>query len=475
MSTQYVIVEQQADSVYEGAFEPFGALRDLWYYRGPEAMVSGPYETGKTYGCLQKLNALLWRYPNSKALMVRKSYKALIPSALATFYNKVLPHPPGHPRCSVEVFGGGKPDWIDYPNGSRIMLGGMDVPEKVLSSEYDFIFVPQAEELSLHDWEQLGSRCTGRAGNAPYSQIIGDCNPDVPTHWILNRPRLKVFNSKHTDNPTLFEREPYAMPGEERPLRRDVLGNAIPTLQGQRTIEALQALTGVRYKRGYLGLWVGAEGQVYEDYDANVHLIDSFPIPYSWKRYRVFDFGFTHPFVCQWWAEDDDGRLYRYREIYYTRRTIDQHLKGVDGRPGILDLSGEERYTANIADWDAEDRATLQTFGIRTTAANKEMRPRFDAVQNRLRAQKDGRARIFFFRDALVEEDESLKLGYKPTCTEQEILGYVWRDISRTVEATSKDERPVGRNDHGMDAMGYMVMHLDGYTNWGPAKVRRYI
>jgi hypothetical protein len=37
---------------------------------------------------------------------------------------------------------------------------------------------------------------------------------------------------------------------------------------------ALDAMTGVRYKRGRLGLWVGRAGQVYE-FDPAIHLIDA--------------------------------------------------------------------------------------------------------------------------------------------------------------------------------------------------------
>jgi hypothetical protein len=49
------------------------------------------------------------------------------------------------------------------------------------------------EEIRLDDYEKLVGRATGRAGNAPYPQVMGDCNPDAPTHWILNRPRLRRF------------------------------------------------------------------------------------------------------------------------------------------------------------------------------------------------------------------------------------------------------------------------------------------
>src|SRR5690606_41109593 len=75
------------------------------------------------------------------------------------------------------------------------------------------------------------------------------------------------------------------------------------------------------------GVWDAAEGMVYSDYLDAVHVVDTFPIPDHWTRYLAVDFGYTNPFVALWWAEDPDGRLYLYRVIYHTRRTVDQHAR----------------------------------------------------------------------------------------------------------------------------------------------------
>lgn len=444
-------------------FVPQGAVEELWRYKGPEVMISGPYECGKTYGAMHKIHALATKYPNCYILLARKQYGSLLTSALQTYYKKVLPYPPGHTLCPVEVFGGGRPEWIRYPNGSTLVVAGLDVPEKVLSAEYDFAFIAQAEELTLHDWEQVLSRTTGRAGNAPYSQVIGDCNPGPPTHWILNRPSLKLLHATHKDNPTLWDEEKKEW-----------------TAQGHKSIGQLQTLTGLRYKRGFLGLWAGAEGQVYDTFDETVHVIDPFDIPKEWRRYRVIDFGYTHPFVCQWWAEDPEKRLYLYREIYMTGRTTQDHLDGMvqpdkSMGPGIRSLSAGERYKdAIICDHDAEGRAVLEKAGLRTVAAKKNIKEGIEAVQQRLRLQKDGKPRIFFFRDALVEEDDQLATLYKPTSTIDEFPGYTWRKMDNVKEVSDKDEVPVKLADHGLDCVRYVVMHVDDRYNNGTAQFVRY-
>lgn len=436
----------------------YGANLELWHRRDTEILLSGVYESGKTYSALCKLHALCIKYPGIRVLMTRKLYASLVSTALVTYYRKVLPYPPSSRKCPVTIFGGGRPETITYPNGSEIVVAGLDNADKILSGEYDFAYINQAEELTLHDWEQVLSRTTGRAGNAPYSQVIGDANPGGPNHWLLKRPSIVRLDAVHQDNPVLYDHD-----REEW------------TEQGERTISILSSMTGLRYKRGFLGLWAGAEGQIYDQFDEELHIIDPFPIPTNWRRWRVIDFGYTHPLTVQWWAQDHRGVLYMYREIYMTGRLVEEHVNGYRGGPGILELSGYEQYEATICDHDAEDRATLERWGIKTTKADKAIRPGIEAVQLRLRPDADGRARVYFFRDALVEEDESLKLRYKPLRVTEEFGGYAWPSFdARRKEQSPRDEIPVRADDHGLDCLRYLIMHIDGKKRIGKPQTLQY-
>ncbi len=332
----YQIIETTEDT--DKAYQPWGAAADLWMCKKPECLIAGPAETGKTLGALHKIDALAWKYPKAHIAIIRKTRQSMDASVLKTYQDKVK-------HEAVATYGGHKPAWFDYPNGSRIVVGGMDNPNKILSSEFDVIYVNQTEELILDDWEKLLTRTTGRAGNIPNPQVIGDCNPGPRTHWILQRrhlPSVAFFESRHEDNPTLFD-----------PPTGQI------TAQGRRTMAVLDSLSGVRYQRLRLGKWVSAEGQIYEGYDAAVHLIDRFDIPPDWRRFRVIDFGLVHSFVCQWWALDEDGRMYRYREIYMTGRTVKTHAAQIN------ELSEGEKIEETICDHDAEDRATLAENGIK--------------------------------------------------------------------------------------------------------------
>lgn len=432
MSNAVIVVSDDGPEFY-------GANMEFRKCREPEAILAGPYETGKTYAALYKLHDLLCLNPKSQALMVRKTQKAINGSAVVTYRTKVLPMPPDNPDSPVKEYGGAKPEFFDYPNGSRLTVGGMDNPDKFLSAEYDFIYVNQAEELRLDDWEKLTGRATGRAGNAPWTQVMADCNPGPPTHWILKRDRLKRFNSQHEDNPMLFNHAT----GEW-------------TAQGKRTLETLDALTGIRKKRGKDGLWVAAEGQVYE-YSETLHLVDPFEIPEDWRRIRVCDFGYTNPFVCTWWAFDGDGRMYLYRELYMSQRTVRRHAEQINT------LSQGENIEATIADHDAEDRATLEEHGIYSIAADKPVSVGIEKVEDRLAKAGDGKPRLFFFRDALVEHDAELDATHRPACTVDEFASYVY---PQAPDGKPVKEAPVKMDDHGMDAMRYAVMYADGADQW---------
>lgn len=423
----YTIVEATPDSKI--GYQPWGGAADLWRCKAPEVMLSGPAETGKTLAALHKLDALAWKYQKLHGLMVRKTRVSMDASVLKIYETKVL-----GVDSPVSVYGGSKPDWYDYPNGSRLVVGGLDKAGKVLSAEYDFVYVNQAEELTLDDWETLTTRTTGRAGNAPYAQVFGDCNPGPRTHWILERARekkLTFLESRHEDNPTLFDPETGQI-----------------TEQGKRSMAVLDNLSGVRYQRLRLGKWVSAEGQIYEDWNPAIHLIDRFDIPIHWRRFRVIDFGLVHPFVCQWWALDEDNRMYLYREIYMTGRTVATHSRQ------IKELSGNEQIETTICDHDAEDRLTLQENGIPNVGAKKDVLQGIGVVQDRLKKQIDDRPRLFILRDSLAETDQELRRERKPYSTDQEFESYIWAD-------NVKKEQPVKEYDHGLDCLRYGVMYLD--------------
>lgn len=423
-------------------YGPKGAAVELFNSRAPELLISGPAGTGKSRAALEKLHMMMLLNPGARGLIVRKTLVSLTSTGLVTWREHVVPEAL---RTGEVVWYGGsmsEPAAYQYRNGSTVVVGGMDKSTKIMSSEYDVIFVQEATELTENDWEALTTRL--RNGRIRFQQLIADCNPSTPTHWLkvrANAGRTLMLESRHEDNPVLF----------------DDTGAA--TDQGRDYMAKLDALSGVRYLRLRRGIWAAAEGLVYEEWDPAVHLIERFKIPEEWTRYWSIDFGYTNPFVCQWWAEDPDGRLYLYRELYRTQRLVADHAKDILWNVTRRDGSWREPHPrAIICDHDAEGRATLEReLGLGTTAAHKSVTDGIQAVQRRIRVAEDGKPRIFVFRDAAVERDQALADAGKPTCTSEEIVGYIWDNA----EGKPPKEVPLKQDDHGADAMRYIVAKMD--------------
>lgn len=422
-------------------FAPRGTAQQLFSVRDPEVLVAGPAGTGKSRACLEKLHLMALSNPGMRGMIVRKTFVSLSSTALVTWKTHVIPE--ALEAGLVIQYGGGPTESAAYryTNGSLIGMAGMDKPTRIMSSEYDVIYVQEATELTETDWEALTTRL--RNGRVSFQQLIADCNPDAPTHWLKRRcdeGRTKMLVARHEENPVLFYED------------------GTPTPVGTSYIEKLDRLTGPRKARLRHGQWVGAEGVIYEDFDQTVHVIDRFDIPRDWGRWWAVDFGFTNPFVCQMWAEDPDGRLYLYREIYKTRKTVDEHAKDILAT--VTDEDGawtEPKPSRIICDHDAEGRVVLErAIGLGTTAANKRVSEGIQAVQARFAVQGDGKPRLYILKNALVDRDPQLVDAKKPTCTADELPSYIWDPSGNTPK-----EAPLKRDDHGCDAMRYLVAHKD--------------
>ena len=420
-----------------------GAPARLFDEAQGEIIISGPAGTGKTRAILEYIHQ---RCSNEKirVLFLRKTAESLKASALVTFQEQVLHEFDGKRSVydGVTYFGGNTIQSAQFTyqaTGSRIVIAGIDQSTKVKSTEWDIVFVNEATELTLDDWEMLTGRTDRPSMFAkPPSVVIGDCNPDAPTHWIKQRESLgtlKFWQSFHEDNPAMWDRKAKRW-----------------TPSGTTYMERLDGLTGVRYQRLRLGKWVAAEGQIYEGWDPAIHLIDRSVVDPEWPHFWDIDFGYTNPFVWHDWQMDPDGRIYLVDEIYRTGVLVEDHSVNIMAR-----TADKPRPRVVITDHDAEDRATFERkTGLRTVAAKKDVSPGLQAVASRLKVAGDGKPRLFIVRDACPhrERDRSLIERGKPSCTADEFPTYIWD----TRQGVKKGEAPLKEDDHGMDATRYQVM-----------------
>lgn len=403
-------------------FTPYGGNADFMYSHEPEVLLEGPAETGKTLAACWKAHLICSKYPGAQGAIIRKTQTSVYGSVLQTF-SRVIKGAP------VEPYGGEKPEKYIYSNGSVVWVGGMDNRDRVLSSERDFIQTCQTEEFTVDDWEYLTTRTTGRGAVIPYPQLFGDCNPAGSKHWIKERSKaghLKLIHTTHKDNPTLYNRD----------------GSL--TLQGQRSMSRLAALSGVRRKRLYEGIWATAEGAVYDTFDSAVHVATREFSEFK-RFYLAMDEGYTNPAVILLVGMDSDGRWHVFRE-YYERGKL-QSVVVAQAKEWMKvyerDLGNDKKEEVRVSQAAVDESAAgliadLQNNGIPAQAAKGRVLDGIQDIQDKLKVQDDGRPR----------------LTVDPACVNviNEFESYVWK---KSAAGISKDE-PNKENDHAMDALRYL-------------------
>lgn len=320
-----------------------GGNWQAYHAEDPEVLVEGPTGTGKTWALLLKRHKNAQEYPGYRGLIVRKTAVTLSSTILRTFEEEVLHEWDRSSQSSaldgVHYFGGSQhePAAYVYDNGSRIVVGGMDSPSKVLGTDYDEVYFNEVTEGSEEDIETLLSRL--RHGTLPLQQLIMDCNPTYDRHWVLKRcQRGQTRHIKTTlkDNPAFYD------------------DNGNPTPRGEAYLRSLGGLTGTRYQRLVLGEWVGMENAIYADaLDAETQFV---PLPerpaWTGRGAGGMDFGRIHLSAVVGLTEAHDGRLW-VRECW----------TGHNDRAEILAAARKfrERYgvrrgvTDPLQDWAAQD------------------------------------------------------------------------------------------------------------------------
>jgi len=81
------------------------------------------------------------------------------------------------------------------------------------------------------------------------------------------------------------------------------------------------------------GDWNIFAGQFFQEITRDIHLIKPFTVPPHWNRFGAYDFGFNHPAAFGWFATDEDGNVYLYRELVKAGLRVDQFAREINEFP----------------------------------------------------------------------------------------------------------------------------------------------
>lgn len=468
-----------------------GSPQDFFLCDKLEVLCDGTVRSAKTWTLLLKINWTAQRYPGCRQLVCRQTRKSLNESVLQDWRDEILwtGHPAISPTASKE-----HQDRYEYPNGSVVFFAGMeamrDTASPLLSTKWDRIYIVQAEETDKRDCETLTTRLS--SFRTPYHQIVYDCNPAAPSHWLNERfpdeamPEARArFRFRLWDNPLFYVGE---------------YPNGTWTREGEQYRSILEAtLSGIQRDRFYLGLWVATEGQILDNWDARIHsiqgelsndertgwqikapLVSEQPIRVSYFTAGV-DFGWDpDPGCMQLWAYDSPRwhpriRRFRVGEVMRLRWHMDQWA----------DLAEKwwKTYDVKYFACDRQDPEHIADLNLRLGKAgyrggpklavktppiggghqrNKHHAAAIDLMREGLgpligdRGQETrGHVRSYFLKDAFPEGiDMDLKRAGRSTCYEKEIESWVY-DTDSSGNPTSKPSAAFSSHGNALYAAMY--------------------
>ena len=414
-------------------------------------VLDGPTETVKTWTDCLFLYLLHLKVPGLQSIMLRNEQTNVYRTVLKTLVQHILPF--GLDKRDdnpVVPYGGTKtPDHLNFRNGGKMFMGGEDIANKVLGTEWDVAYYSQCEESDKEFWEKLSGRCTGRSGaltanGKPIGILLGECNPDHDQHHLKKAEeegRLEMISFTHKDNPMIF------YDGEF-------------TDYGRRTLSGLRKrYSGVNLDRLYHGKWGSAEGLVYEDYDPKVHVKDIRwgDIPENYKIITGRDYGTQSPFAHLAFAySPDKSELLELpnTQIYMSRKEtaeIGEWILQIEKE--IFDNLGKN-VSIRVADHDAQGQLVLEKMHLKADLADKEKLIGIEEVKTRLKNRS-----ITFNANSLWHPPD-IELSDRPQELAQEWRLYRYKDRKAQLKNPDKADEPMKGNDHGLDVVRYICMAL---------------
>lgn len=379
-----------------------------WNYKGRYRVCKGSRASKKSTTTAMNLIYRIMEYPESNALVVRKTYRTLLDSCFAQLKWAVN-------RLGVKDYFDFKlsPLEIIYkPTGQKILFRGLDDPLKVTSVTVDvgslcFLWIEEAYEImSESDFDMLDESIRGEVPKGHFKQITLTFNPWNERHWIKRR-----FFDK-ADKDVLAITTNYTC--NEWLDRSDL-----------NVFERMKENNPRRYQVAGLGNWGIVDGLIYENFEERQFTLEDVK---DYKTVAGLDFGYTNDPTAFFigFLDKKNSILYVWDEMYskgLSNKKIYENIKNMG--------YSKEKITGDSAEPKSIDE--LKGYGLRIKGAKKGK----DSILNGIQWIQD------------------LKIIIHPRCNNflTEISNYQW-DKDKFGKALN---RPIDDFNHLLDAMRYAL------------------
>lgn len=256
---------------------------------------------GKTHAVRVKAALGAFTYPGIRVLILRKSYPELQSNHIEPMLGMLPP----------EVISyNGTLHTIYFENGSIIHFGhwsGDHSENEYNGQEYDWIFMDEATQFTWRTFQYLGGLLRG-VNDIP-KRFYVTCNPGGVGHRWVKRLFIDKQYISDPDNPEATEN-----PKDYTFIPATVEDNTALMKSSPNYVKNLAQMPENIRKAYRYGDWDALGGNYFPEFSDALHVVPAFTIPRNWKRYRAFDYGLDM-FACGWFAVDEEGRSYMYREF----------------------------------------------------------------------------------------------------------------------------------------------------------------
>lgn len=271
--------------------------------------------------------------------------------------------------------------------------------------------------------ESFVNQATGRC-SVDGSKFWFNCNPDGPYHWFkvnwidkLDIKNLLYLHFTMDDNLSLSEK----IKARYRSM-----------------------YSGVFYDRYIRGLWVVAEGVIYDMFNAAKHVLSEIKGLVTNVYYVSCDYGTQNATVFLLWCKDTSGKWICIKEYYYSGRDESEQKTDTEYADDLMEFLGDIKPKAIIVDPSAASFiAELKKRGYHIRKAKNDV---LDGIR---------------FVATLLNQ-ELIAFSDKCTNTILEFNSYIW-----DAKASEKGEdKPIKQHDHAMDAVRYFCYTILNYNKW---------
>jgi PBSX family phage terminase large subunit len=200
------------------------------------------------------------------------------------------------------------------------------------------------------------------------------------------------------------------------------------------------SLSGVFYKRNYLGLWCLAEGAIFDFFDRSIHVVRKPPAAAEYYIAAI-DYGASNPFACLLIGvstgryTQTGKKLWVEKEYYWDPKVTQRGKTNAEFAKDVVEFLSDYNVNALYIDPSAAAfKLEMRRAHMPTVDANNEV---LDGIQIMTSEMQKGNLVVMECCKNLIRELET----------------YVWDK-----KASEKgDDEPVKKSDHAIDACRYAV------------------